>query len=230
MERFMSSIRRAAKAAPAVASILFFSAAACSHEHWFDPSDFYPAAGTEVGFGVCSGHHYPESGFAVKDEVLCGVMLALPGGEAVKTAIARGERMHTGSFTPVSDGVHLLTLALKRPGAKDPVFELKAIIVSGGKDDPSVYSTGKGMEIVPGIALSATVAPCEIPFYILLDGQRTEGTLTLFDDKGESAGFKAEKEKPAPVGVTGAGRYLLVAGSGGRECSLVFEIRGSEKK
>jgi hypothetical protein len=212
------------------APLLSFAPAARSHEHWFDPVDFHPAAGAAIPFRVCGGHHYPESGFAVKDEVLGGVIIAAPGGGTAKVPTTRGETSHAGSFTAATEGVHILSLALRRPGAADPAFELKAIIVAGGKDDPSAYSLGKGLEIVPLVPLSAAAAPCEIPCTILLDGERIEGSLTLFDDGGGSAALKVEKGSPALAMVSRAGRYLLVAQAAGRECSLVFEVREGEGK
>lgn len=208
------------------APVLLSAPAARSHEHWFDPGDFYPAAGAATSFRVCSGHHYPESGFAVRDEVLCGVILSAPGGGTSKVPTTRGEASHSGSFTTATEGVHIVSLALRRPGSSDPSFELKAIILAGGKDDPSAYSLGKGLEIVPLTPLAAAAAPCEIPCAILLDGERVEGSLTLFDGGGGSVELKAEKESPALVAVSRPGRYLVVAQGAGRECSLVFEVRG----
>jgi hypothetical protein len=222
--------RVAARALLFAAPLLSFAPEARSHEHWFDPGDFYPAAGAATVFRVCSGHHYPESGFAVKDEVLRGVIIAAPGGGTAKVPTTRGETSHAGSFTAATEGVHILSLALKRPGAADPSFELKAIIVAGGRDDPSAYSVGNGLEIVPLALLSAAAAPCEVPCGILLDGERIEGSLTLFDDGGGSAALKADKESPALVAASRAGRYLLVAQAAGRECSLAFEVRGGEGK
>ncbi|MCU0638600.1 MAG: DUF4198 domain-containing protein [Candidatus Krumholzibacteria bacterium] len=233
MRKMISFRGKAARAALAAlfsaAPLLSFAPAARSHEHWFDPGDFYPSAGAATSLRVCSGHHYPESGFAVKDEVLGGVILAAPGGGTSKVPTARGEISHAGSFTTATEGVHILSLALRRPGAADPAFELKAIIVAGGKDDPSAYSTGKGLEIVPLASLAEAAAPCGIPCGILLDGERIEGSLTLFDDGGGSAALKADRESPALVAVKRAGRYLLVAQAAGRECSLVFEVRGGKE-
>ncbi len=234
MEKMISFRGKAARVAALAllfaAPLLSFAPAARSHEHWFDPGDFYPAAGAATSFRVCSGHHYPESAFAVKDEVLCGVILAAPGGGTSKVPTTRGETSHAGSFTAATEGVHILSLALKRPGAADTSFELKAIIVAGGKDDPSVYSTGKGLEIVPLAPLAAAAAPCEIPCGILLDGERIEGSLTLFDGSGGSVALKADRESPAIAAVSRAGMYLIVAQATGRECSLVFEVRKGEGK
>jgi len=222
--------RVAALALLFAAPLLSFAPAARSHEHWFDPGDFYPAAGAAITFLVRSGHHYPESGFAVKDEVIQGVFITVPGSGAEKVETTRGETSHSGSFTAATEGVHILSLALRRPGAADPSFELKAIIVAGGKDDPSLYSTGKGLEIVPLAPLAAAAAPCDIPCAILLDGERIEGSLTLFDGSGGSAALKADRESPAIAAVSREGRYLIVAQAVGRECSLVFEVREGEGK
>lgn len=204
-------------------------AVARAHEHWLDISSFFPAKGSEVEVTVCSGHDYPGSVFALKDEVTGTLTVSCPDGNDLSLETARGEKSRSVKFAPVAAGVYLLHLELKRPKMERPAYEMKAVMITGvEKDDPSLYSCGEGLEIVPLEAISRLSAGEDLKVRVLMDGEAVASELEVIPAKGRTGWYKASPGEPAVIRVGSSGRYLITTNISGRGCSLVFEIGGED--
>jgi hypothetical protein len=216
----------------AAAGVLcFWAFTALAHEHWVDVDDFLPAPDASVTVSICSGHYFPKSSFALKDEVLHAVELLAPNGRATAVQTTVTDRQRTGTVRLEPEGVYILRVALKRPRARKPSYEAKAILIAGeGSDDATQYAIGRGLELVPSRVLSELKPGDELPLVFLLDGRRVAGSLEASVEGGKSVFLKAKTDKPAALRLTRAGRCLVTANVQGRGCSLVFRVPASRKE
>ncbi len=210
-----------------IAVLLAFIAVPLSvtaHEHWFDAADLYPRAGVEIDLEICGGHYYPESSFAVKATVLGTIIVTGPTGEN-ELSTSKGDKRHTAAVILNSPGVHIFRLVMKRPGMKDPLYELKTIIVVGdGEDDPDRYQAGVGLEIVPMAPVSGTVPGGDLPVLVMMDGILVECEITVIPAEGRTAHYSVGTKEPVQIKTPTAGKYLVTASVGRRGCSLVFQV------
>lgn len=215
------------------AAIVFASGASSpvrAHEHWVDVDAFYPAVGATVTVHVCSGHYFPKSSFVVQRKVLHEVSMHMPGQNAMalSTAEREHEKRRAAVFGVESVGVHMVTFCLKRPRAKAPSYEGKVLLVAGGKDGLAAYTVGRGLELVPGRAISGLKPGDELPVTVSLDGVSVSASVTVVPENGRSGFVRVATDRPGIVRIGAAGRYLLTASVKGRGCSLVFRVRRSE--
>lgn len=202
------------------------AAAAMAHEHWMDGDDFYPDSGSTVGVHICSGHYYPKSSFALKDNVLELVTVRGPDGETVPVTTAEEAKRRTGALAVDAEGIHVVSFTLKRPRAKEPGYEGKALFVAGStSDDANRYALGTGLELVPGKPVSELKPGDELPLSLRLDGVPLAGMLSISAEGGKTSSLRAEPDHPASIRLRKAGRYLVTASHAGRGCSLVFMVR-----
>lgn len=202
-----------------------------AHEHWIDVDDFCPAANTPVNVNICSGHYFPKSSFALKENVLNSVELINSGGEITSIETTAKENNSTGTFALKSEGTAILHFTLKRKQAKDPSYEAKAILISkNGEDKPASYATGSGLELAPSQALTGLKKGDELPLFLLLDGKRVSGSIEIVPEGGKTSFLKTETDKAAMLRLSESGRYLATTSIKGRGCSLVFCIPESLEK
>lgn len=202
---------------------------ALAHEHWIDVDNFYPHTGTSSCVRVCSGHYFPKSSFALKDKVLECVTVREPGGKAVTVTTVEEEKQRTGILPLASRGVKIVSFSLKRPRAKEPSYEGKALLVVGSKtDDTSRYALGTGLELIAGKPVSELTPGDELPVSLRLNGQPLSGTLSVSEEGGKTFSLRTQPDRPASLRIRKAGRYLVTARHKGRGCSLVFMVRERE--
>ena len=197
-----------------------------AHEHWIDTDCFCPDAGGRVTVHICSGHYYPKSSFALKNNVLESVTLRGPDGKAVTVTTVENAKQRTGNLALDSEGVHVVSFTLKRPRAKEPSYEGKALLVVGSKtDDTSRYALGMGLELVPGKPVSGLTPGDELPVYLRMNGAPLSGMLSISAEGGKTSSLRTEPDRPASIRLRKAGRHLVTASHEGRGCSLVFMVR-----
>ncbi|MBN2185420.1 MAG: DUF4198 domain-containing protein [Candidatus Krumholzibacteriota bacterium] len=213
-----------------VAAVVPGSAAA--HEHWFVLDEFYPAEGDTTAFSICTGHNFPSSSMALKDNVIDRSYYIRPGpGKAEVLESVIGERSRTGVFIPEAPGVHILVFVLKRPKAEEPSFEAKAITVAGGgTDDSERYIIGRGLEIVPAVPVTALRKGSDLEVSMILDGAPVEGEIVLTSKNGKSIYRRTGIGDPAVLPLTCSGICMISGSYGGRECSLVFSVPDKKGK
>ena len=123
----------------------------------------------------------------------------------------------------------MVGFTLKRPQARLPTYEAKAILVVGSQDDESKYARGQGLELVPEKPLSELKPGDELPVSLMLDGKRIANPITAQPEKGKQVFLRCREDQPALVRLTGSGRYLVYANVKGRGCSLVFYVQDKPK-
>ena len=205
---------------------------AAAHEHWFVLDDFYPEEGDTTDFSICTGHRFPSSSMALKDNVIDLSYRIRPGygmTEPLESVIK--EKSREGVFIPQGPGVHIMVFVLKRPKAEEPSFEAKAIAVVGnGRDDHESYIIGRGLEIVLPVPVSGLKKGDEVEVSMILDGKPVEGEIVFTASSGKSIYRRAGIGDPAIVPVVDSGICMICGSYGGRECSLVFSVREVEGK
>jgi len=201
-------------------------AVASAHEHWIDSESFYPGVGDTVTVHVCSGHYFPRSSFCLKDNVLAGVTVRSADSPAADVKTTEEAKQRTGVLAFRPAGVHMICFSLKRPRARAPSHEGKALLVVGeGEDAPASYVVGSGLELVPEKPVSSLAAGDELPLTVRMDGVRIAATLSVCAEAGGTSSYRTTPDRPAGVRVARPGRYLVTAGHMGRGCSLVFCVR-----
>jgi hypothetical protein len=210
----------------AAAYLAFLPADCLAHEHWIDVESFYPVPGETVEVHIASGHYFPKSAHVLKDDVIDGLRVFRSGADPVLLESTAGDDVRRASLAVSKAGVHIVHLTLKRPRAKQPSFEAKAIIIVGASaDNPEQYATGAGLELIPQAALSGLSQDAKLPIVLALDGEPIGGSLEIVPENGKSAFLSTSAASPAMIPIRTAGKYLVAAHAGGRGCSLVFEVR-----
>jgi hypothetical protein len=202
---------------------------ACAHDHWVDVASFYPGIGDTLEVFICSGHHFPESGQALEDKVVEGLRVWSSDEAPVLVESVVGEKRRTAMFEIQAEGVHVFDLTLKRPRAKAPSYEGKAIVVVNRlKDDPARYALGEGLELVPLEALSSVTVGDTLSIRLTLDGKPVAGSLQVVPENGRTTFVRTEEDDPGLIPVRTAGRYLVSAQVGARGASLVLDVPRQE--
>lgn len=209
---------------------LILPGAVPAHEYWLDLSDFTPEIGREVEVRLCAGHYFPRSAFLLIDGVADGPVLTLPCGDTIHVSTIADGKSRVGTITPDSTGVHMLSFSISHLYAPAPYYEGRVFMLAGeGQDDPALYASGSGLELVPGLPLSTLAEGDELPVSLYLDGARVPGTLTMLMEDGKSGYFDIGGAEDLFIPLRRAGRHLLTASIQGRVCSLVF-LAGEDEK
>jgi hypothetical protein len=161
--------------------------------------------------------------------VIDGLRVLRGDNDPIVLESVAGEKVRRAGLAAGQAGVSLIHLTLKRPRAKQPSFEAKAILITGAgdslfKDDPGAYRTGKGLELIPQAAISSLHPGDKLPIVLAMDGEPVAGTLEIVPEAGKSSFLNATAASAAMVPIRKAGRYLVTAHVSGRGCSLVFEV------
>ncbi|MFH1313685.1 MAG: DUF4198 domain-containing protein [Candidatus Eisenbacteria bacterium] len=199
---------------------------AAAHEHWVDVSSFYPDRGETLEVYICSGHHFPEGDHVLEDKVVEGLRMWTAGKTPRLIESVVDEKFRTAEIALEHEGVHIVGFTLKRPKAKKPSFEAKAIVVANPlKDDPGRYGLGEGLELVPLEAVSAIRPGDTLSVSLALDGNSIGAPLQVIPENGRTHYARTDVDAPAPIPIRTCGRYLVMAQVEGRGASLVFEVR-----
>jgi len=202
-----------------------------AHQHWIDLDTFAAAQGADVGVRICSGHYFPKSALMLKGNVLKSVELLSPGGACATVPTTPAEKSRSGTLKPCKGGVHIVRLTLQRPRAPQPSYEAKTLLLTeGAHDDPASYKVGRGLELVPGKAVSQLARGDELPLFALLDGKRVAAALEVLVEGGRGAFLKTTAEQPALLRIGRTGRCLVTTSIKGRGCSLVFMVPSAGKE
>lgn len=208
----------------ATAAAQMLSAAASAHDHWLLAEPAYPAAGAEIRLSVCSGHAFPASEILLGEKLLAGTALLGPAGAPVPYKPERGASAWSAVATPAA-GVWRAEFALQKPLQEAPLHRSRCLVVAGGRDDPSAYADGRGIEIVPRCAVSTLKPGDLVPLDLRLDGAPASGRITVTPEKGGVSFLSAAKDRPAELKVGVPGWYLLCVSHQGRTFSLTFRVR-----
>jgi hypothetical protein len=208
-----------------LSAVVLLAVDAPAHEHWVDVISFYPDLGETLEVTVCSGHDFPKSSYLLEDRVVDGLRVWNASlAPRLLQSVAR-EKSRTAALPVEDDGVYVLKLTLKRPRAKEPNFEAKAIVVVNPlKDDPDRYALGEGLELVPHEALSAVRPGDTLSVSLVLESEALDGSLEVIPETGRSSFVRTHAERPGLIPIRKPGRYLVSAQVGGRGCSLVFDV------
>lgn len=198
--------------------------AASAHEHWLLAEPAYPAAGAEVRLAVCSGHSFPRSEILLGEKLLAGTVLSGPAGASVPYKPERGDTAWGAVAAPAA-GVWRAEFTLQKPLQDAPLHRSRCLIVAGGQDDPAAYADGKGIEIVPRLAVTVLKPGDVLPLDVRLDGAPATGRITVTPEKGGVSFLSAGKDRPAELKVAASGWYLLGVSHQGRTFSLTFRVR-----
>jgi uncharacterized GH25 family protein len=210
-----------------IAMMAFCVGTAFAHEHWVDVSDFNPPEGTKQSVFLCSGHAFPKSETVLKDRVLHETKIIKPDGTTEEfETVEKGKRRVT-EFLFESQGTYVMGFALKQPQSKEPLYWARAICVAGttGGDREKLYSSGKGLEILPLSKVSALKKGDQLPLVITFDGARVDGRLSVLPEKGKSVTLSTTAKRPAALKISATGRYLVTTAYKGKGCSLTFAVK-----
>ena len=211
--------------------ITLYSESVFAHEHWIDMTNVYPAAGETQKVFICSGHSFPESSIVLKDRVLHDAEIIKPDGTTERFETAEDTKRRSAEFSLNSNGTHIVGFALKQPQMKEPMYWVRAISVVGGtNDNERLYSTGKGLEIVPGSKVSSLKQGDKLPLVVLYNGKQIDTRLSILPEEGKSMTLSTTSKRPASLDVSEEGRYLVTTSYKGKSCSLTFAIQKAENE
>ncbi len=208
----------------AVAAALAFAGSASAHEHWILAEPAYPAAGAPVSVAICSGHAFPKSEILLGAKLLAGTVLAGAQGQPVAFKPEADGSRWVAKATPAGAGVWRAEFALQKPLQDSPIHRSRCLVVAGGKDDPSAYADGKGIEIVPRGAVSGLKPGDVIPLEICIDGKPAAGKITVMPEKGGVSFLSTGRDRPAELKIAAPGWYVLGVSNQGRTFSLTFFV------
>ena len=209
-------------------ALLAGAAPAVAHDHWIAAADYFPAVGGSLAVSICSGHAYPESGFALSRKLIGGTIAVAPGGSKMPFDVEEREKRWSGSFECHAPGVILASFTLEKKQVKKPLFQGKAIFVAGCDiDDPASYLLGEGLEIVPLEALTRLEPGTTLPLSVVDNGAAVNAVITITPEEGRTVRLSTTPRRAAEFEIPGAGRYLLTASADGTACSLTLAIPGN---
>jgi hypothetical protein len=206
-------------------AVILLPDGARAHEHWIDVESFHPAVGETLEVYVSSGHYFPKSSHVLEAKVVDGLRVWTGSEEPLLLDTVVRDKMRVAVLVVEAEGVHVINLTLKRPRAKRPSYEAKALVMtSSAKDSSASYEIGRGLELIPQQALSEVRPGDKIPIVLSLDGERVNGSLEVVPEHGEAAFINTDVDTPALIPLRNAGKYLVTAHAAGCGCSLVFEV------
>lgn len=212
------------KAKQGAAALLLWAASAFGHEHWI-VTDVSGTAGNGLArIRICSGHNFPQSDLLLAERLLSETVVVGPDGKSVLYKPHPRDKTWTADVAFDKPGVWMVSFALKKPQESDPLFRGRSLLVLGPLDDPSRYAQKKGLEIVPGAALSTLKIGDTLPVSILVDGSPVEGKIAITPEKGSVSFLSTAKDRPAQLKIAAYGACLLTVSHKGRTFALTFTI------
>lgn len=193
---------------------------AAAHEPWIYIVPDDRGARIEIG----SGHAFPRSEVLIAERLVAEAVVVNPEGQSLPLRLEARDKVWGASVSPLTPGVWCAFVALKRAQDQESVFYGRALLVVGGQDDPTRYSTGRGLEIVPKTAVSGLQPKGSLPVEIHLDGASVAGTIRLTLERGCGGFFTTERDRPAIIPLKTAGAYLLTTSHKGKTFALMFAI------
>jgi len=204
------------------ALFLLCASVVLAHDNWLIVE--YPLSVSQslAKVQICSGHGFPESELLIAERLLVEMEVTGPDGKSVPYKVTAQDKKWTADVMFDKPGVWVVSFALKKPQAAEPLYRGRNLVVVGRSDDTLRYACKKGLEIVPGSALSALKAGDMLPLSITLDGAPLEGTISVTPEKGSASFLSTGKDRPAQLKIASSGMYLLTASNGGKTFSLTF--------
>jgi hypothetical protein len=194
-----------------------------AHEHWI-LADAGTNGDGRVTLRICSGHAFPVSEILLAERLLAETVLTDPDGAQIRYKPVAGGAEWSAPVAFDRPGVWAASFALRRPREDEALFRGRCLVVVGGRDDRSRYSSGKGLELVPAAPLSTIKPGDELPVSICVDGAAVEGKVSVTPPGGPAFFLSTAAARPARVKIKAAGVHLLAASRGGRSCSLTFAV------
>ncbi|OGV68420.1 MAG: hypothetical protein A2283_19370 [Lentisphaerae bacterium RIFOXYA12_FULL_48_11] len=206
------------------AFFVFSASMVFAHEHWVLVD--YPSSdgGNAARVQICSGHSFPKSEILLAERLLADMEASGPDGKTKFFKPTAMDKSWMANISLDNPGVWVVSFALKKPQATEPLYLGRTLVVVGAKDDPSRYACRKGLELVPAMPLSALKTGDILPLSVTMDGAPMEGTIAVTPDKGSACFLSTSKERQAELKIKGPGNYLLTVSSGGKTFSLTFKV------
>lgn len=197
--------------------------AASAHDFWVDADSLAPMPGDNVTVSIVGGHHFPRSELLLQERLIRACTVRGPDGTVETITLSEAERIHTGSLTIHSAGVHVLNLVVQRPQRSEPQYVCRAILVPQGADDRAdAYALNDGLEIVPGKAVSQLASGDELPLELRRDGQPRATRFTVYTENERPQWIRSEPNAPGRLTVEQGRKYLVIATDNRQTVSLVF--------
>ncbi len=216
-----TALNRAGRLAVA---LLLAASFARGHDHWV-LVDAAAGEGGVRGISIGSGHRFPESETLLARRLLADMEIVAPDGRAKPFGPEAHDHAWVASGMFEAPGVWIVSFALRRTPRAEPVHRGRAILVLGKEDDPSRYTKGEGLEIVPLEALSGLSPGDALPLTIMRDGGAIGSTIAVRPENGRSVFITAAADRPALMRVERSGAYLLTVTDRGQTFSLTFRVR-----
>jgi Domain of unknown function (DUF4198) len=202
------------------------------HSHWLLTDNFYPGNPGKLTISVCSGHRFPTSNFALKDNVFHEAAIYGPMGKQLISAPLQGKK-RIGTVQLKEPGIHLLSFSLQRQRDKAPRFQGKTIIhvgkVTENKKPEVLYQLGTGLEIVPLTLLPNIKKGDTLDLKLLLDGNAISGSCSIVPAGKKSFNVVAGKDGKLSIPLKHEGAYLVTCYLKGKGCSLSIQVKSTVK-
>ena len=198
---------------------LFFSiafcSAACAHNMWLNPGNYYPKVGTTVEIGIGWGHKYPANRMdqEIKEGMLENIQAKDPNGATVDLTQISKDKYQLAIDKP---GAWLITAHIKpgfftttpegrkwgdKKAVQDPIkctnfhIQAKTLLIAGGSDKNIDGATGQPVEIIPLTNPSEIKAGDELAIKLLFNGEPLANKTV----RATYAGFAPEgSDRPKP--------------------------------
>ena len=220
-------MKRLNRAHTVIVSALWICLPTLAHDYWLTPAEFSPAVGTETTILLCSGHSFPKHSTDTHGYRVHEAFMMAPGGERVPLKVEDDGKSTSVRAAFQTNGTYMVCVSLTGPKKKEPAYWTRSLVVVGGRSGAKgTRQTGKGMEIIPGVALQDVKVNDSLPLSVAYDGRTIRALVSMTREDGGTSHIRASPRRPAMLKIKTPGRYLAVASVAGRRCSLTFHSHG----
>ena len=206
------------------AAVLVGPGVSRAHEFWLDASEFRPAVGAEITIHVRGGHYFPATALAPADRVI--QRLTATSGTHTQALASTAEKRERNAGLVVSGPVlHRIDLVLQRPQLEAPEAWARLFLVpSGAASDPALYSSGEGLEILPGTPIEDARVGHALPLEAKREGTSLKARIQIVAAGGGVTWVEAAPGQPAAFTPRKPGRHLATLTDQGQTTTLVFDV------